>query len=66
MAFSKRSENNLKKVALRNQGIKLLTKQPVIKNVDVEAIKKQFAENLSSEEKPAKKAAKKVEAETAE
>lgn len=47
----------------RKQQIKLLTAQPVIKNIDVEAIKKEFAEKKAGA-KPASK--KKVEEAAAE
>lgn len=41
----KRKEmRNISKAVQRKKDIKLLTKMPVIKNIDVEAIKKSFAE----------------------
>ena len=35
-------KNDKKKSTLRNQSIKLFTKLPVIKNVDIEELKKSF------------------------
>lgn len=43
MAFTKRKENRLKAWAQYNAILKKYSKQPIIKNVDIEELKKQFA-----------------------
>lgn len=50
----------------RTSQIKFLTAKPVIKNIDVEAIKAEFAAKKKSAEKPAAKKAKAPEAEKPE
>lgn len=47
MAFTKRKENRLKAWAQYNAILKKYSKQPIIKNVDVEELKKQFAGAVS-------------------
>ena len=46
----------------RNQLIKLLTAQPVIKNVDIEAIKQEFAAKKAGSKPAAKKKAEEAPA----
>ena len=57
MSFTKRKENRLKAWDKRTTILKKYSKQPLIKNVDVEELKKQFA-TVEVEVKP--KTAKKV------
>lgn len=42
MTFTQRKLNRLKVWDLRTAGLKKYSKQPVIKNVDIEELKKQF------------------------
>jgi hypothetical protein len=63
MAFTKRKENRLKAWDKYNSILKKYSRKPVIKNVDIEELKKQFsvAAPLEAEAKP--KVAKKKAAE---
>lgn len=60
--LKRKAKRNKSKAAARQARIKRLNTQPVIKQVDIEAIKEEFG----SKGKATKKAAKKEEAETKE
>ncbi|MDX2190982.1 MAG: hypothetical protein SFY32_14070 [Bacteroidota bacterium] len=57
MAFTKRKENRLKMWDKYNTTLKKYSKQPLIKNVDIEELKKQFASKAEAAQAPKTKKA---------
>ena len=60
--LARKGRVNKAKSAKRKQSLKLLTAKPVIKNIDVEAIKKEFEAKKSAAKPAAKKKAEEAPA----
>ncbi len=53
--LARKGRVNRVRSAKRRQSLKLLTARPVIKNIDIESIKKEFEAKKSASSKPSKK-----------
>ncbi|MDX2197206.1 MAG: hypothetical protein NW207_12400 [Cytophagales bacterium] len=64
MAFTQRDLNKLKKVGKYTAVLRKYSAKPTIKNIDIEEIKKQFAQKAAEVTKPASKKQSEPKAET--